>query len=97
MRQTRATYLNVMAGISRVKALTQALFSNGAAANASRIGFKVGTRTSVDVLVALRDMFRAQRDSTRARYSYLLNTLRLKQAAGTLTADDLSVLNTWLG
>lgn len=97
VRQTRAAYLNVMAGISRVKALRQALVSNRAAANAARIGFKVGTRTSVDVLVALRDMFRTQRDLARARYRYLLNTLRLKQAAGTLMVDDLSVLNTWLG
>jgi outer membrane protein len=96
VRQTRASYLNVMAGISRVKALAQALESNRASAKAARAGFAVGTRTSLDVLVALRDLFRTKRDLARARYLYLVNTLRLKQAAGTLTGQDLVDLNTWL-
>ncbi|MGH8500903.1 MAG: TolC family outer membrane protein [Gammaproteobacteria bacterium] len=97
VRQTRASYLNVIAGISRVRALRQALESNRAAAAAAQAGFEVGTRTSVDVLLALRETFRTQRDLSRARYNYLLNTLRLKQAAGTLTGDDLVKLNGWLG
>jgi outer membrane protein len=97
VRQTRASYLNVIAGISRVQALRQALESNRAAAAAAQAGFEVGTRTSVDVLLALRETFRTQRDLSRARYNYLLNTLRLKQAAGTLTGDDLVKLNAWLG
>ncbi|MBA2490942.1 MAG: TolC family outer membrane protein [Gammaproteobacteria bacterium] len=96
IRQTRASYLNVIAGISRVKALRQALASNRAAAAAARAGFRVGTRTSVDVLLALRETFRTQRDLSRARYNYLLNTLRLKQAAGTLGGNDLVSLNDWL-
>ncbi|HKH20574.1 MAG TPA: TolC family protein, partial [Gammaproteobacteria bacterium] len=70
--------------------------SSRASAKAARAGFAVGTRTSLDVLVALRDLFRTQRDLARARYNYLLNTLRLKQAAGTLTGQDLVDLNTWL-
>ncbi|MGI8739229.1 MAG: TolC family outer membrane protein [Gammaproteobacteria bacterium] len=96
IRQTRASYLNVIAGISRVKALRQALASNRAAAAAARAGFRVGARTSVDVLLALRETFRTQRDLSRARYNYLLNTLRLKQAAGTLGGNDLVSLNDWL-
>jgi outer membrane protein len=96
IRQTRASYLNVIAGISQVRALRQALESNQAAADAAEAGFEVGTRTSLDVLLALRELFRARRDLTRARYNYLLDTLRLKQAAGTLTAEDLVALNAWL-
>lgn len=96
IRQTRASYMNVVAGISQVKALWQALESNRAAADAARAGFEVGTRTSLDVLLALREQFRTQRDLARARYNYLLDTLRLKQAAGTLTAEDLVALNAWL-
>ncbi len=96
VRQTRASYLNVIAGISRVKALKRALESNRAAAASARAGFRVGTRTSVDVLLALRETFRTQRDLSRARYNYLLNTLRLKQAAGTLAGEDLVGLNDWL-
>ncbi len=92
----RASYRNVVAGISRVKALKQALISNQTAAEATQAGFEVGTRTSVDVLLALRETFRSQRDYAQARYDYLLNTLKLKQAAGILSEDDLVKINGWL-
>lgn len=96
VRQTRASYLSVIAGISQLKALWLARESNRAAANAVRAGFDLGTRTSLDVLLALRDLFRTQRNLSQARYNYLLDTLRLKQAAGALTAEDLVALNAWL-
>ncbi len=96
VRQTRASYLNVIAGISRVKALNQALSSTETAAEAAQAGFEVGTRTAVDVLLALRETYRAKRDYSRARYDYILSTFRLKQAAGTLTAQDIAEINKWL-
>lgn len=96
IKNTRDAYLNVISGISRVKALARALESTEAAASAAEAGFQVGTRTSVDVLLALQETFRAKRDYSRARYDYLLNTLNLKQAAGTLSVDDLVQIDGWL-
>lgn len=96
VRQARASYLNVMSGISRVKALQRAVESNQAAAQATQAGFDVGTRTSVDVLVTLRNVFQAERDYAVARYDYLVDTLRLKQAAGILAVDDVETINQWL-
>jgi len=96
VRQTRESYLNVIAGISRVKALNQALKSTNTAAEAAQAGFEVGTRTAVEVLLALRETFRAKRDYSRARYDYILSTFRLKQAAGTLTTQDIVNINQWL-
>ncbi len=96
IQNTRNAYLNVIAGISRVKALAQALESTEAAARAAEAGFQVGTRTSVDVLISLQETFLAKRDYARARYDYLLNTLRLKQAAGILSIDDLLKIDGWL-
>ena len=96
IRETRASYLNVIAGISRVKALNQALSSTQTAAEAAQAGFEVGTRTAVDVLLALRETYRAKRDYSRARYDYIVSTFRLKQAAGTLTAQDIAEINRWL-
>ena len=96
IQNTRDSYLNVIAGISRVKALARALESTEAAASAAEAGFQVGTRTSVDVLLALQETFLAKRDYSRARYDYLLNTLRLKQASGTLSVDDLLKIDGWL-
>ena len=96
IQTTRDAYLNVIAGISRVKALAQALESTEAAAKAAEAGFQVGTRTSVDVLLALRETFLANRDFSRARYDYLLSSLRLKQATGVLSIDDLLQIDVWL-
>ena len=95
-RQTRDAYDGVLAGISRVEALRQAVKSNQTALDASEAGFRVGNRTSVDVLNAQRELFRARTDFARARYDYLLNRLRLKQAAGQLTADDLVAIDSLL-
>lgn|GEM_PF-5045354 len=42
------------------------------------------------------EWLRAQKDYARARNDYLLNTLRLKQAVGTLSPTDLAHVNQWL-
>lgn len=96
LRESRAAYLSVLAEISRVRALKQAVFSNQTALEATRAGLEVGTRTQVDVLNAERELFRAKGDYARARYDYILETLRLKRAAGTLNPSDLEKINTWL-
>ena len=92
-RQARDAYDGVLAGISRVKALRQAVKSSQTALEASEAGYRVGTRTSVDVLDAQREIYGARRDYARARYDYLLNLLRLKQASGQLTPDDLAEID----
>lgn len=96
IQQTRDAYQNTLADISRVKALQQALESSQAAYEATQAGFEVGTRNSVEVLLSLRNTFRAERDYAQTRYEYLLDTLRLKQAAGNLQAGDLQAINKWL-
>ena len=95
-RTTRDAFLGVQAGISRVAALAQAVQSAQSAKDAIEAGFEVGTRTSVDVLNSDRDLFRARRDHSIARYEYVLNILTLKEAAGILSEDDLSQIDAWL-
>jgi len=95
-RQTRNAFLGVRSGISRVKALIQAEVSTQSALDAIEAGFEVGTRTSVDVLNAQRELFRARRDLAAARYAYILDILRLKQAAGTLSETDVEQISGWL-
>ena len=95
-RLTRQAYLGVISGISRVKALNQAVVSSETALEATEAGFEVGTRTAVDVVAAERATSQARRDYARARYDYLLDTLRLKQASGSLSVEDLSEVNRWL-
>lgn len=95
-QNTRIAYLGVISGISQVKALKQALKSSTTALEATEAGFEVGTRTSVDVLESVRVTYGASRDYASARYDYLINTLKLKQATGLLTTDDLEQINRWL-
>ncbi len=95
-RQTRDAYRGIINGISQVKAQKQAVLSTRTALQAAETGFEVGTRTIVQVLDSQREHLRAQRNYARARYDYLLNTLRLKQAAGTLSGEDVTAVNRWL-
>lgn len=92
-RQTRDAYLGVLAEISRVKALRQALSSARTALEATEAGFEVGTRTTVDVLAAQQQLLSAATSYRRARYDYLLNVLNLKQAAGILRIQDLEEID----
>ncbi len=95
-QQTRDGYRGVEASISRVKALRQALESTRKSAEATEAGFRAGTRTSVEVLQALRDTFSAQSDYASARYDYIINSLNLKAASGTLSESDLFAINRFL-
>ncbi len=89
-------YRGVVTALERVRALDQARVSTQAALDATEAGFEVGTRTIVDVLNAQRELFNAERDYEQARHAYLLNTLRLQQAAGLLSVEDLTRVNALL-
>ncbi len=92
----RTAYRSVTASIVLVQALKQAVISNQSALDATEAGYEVGTRTSVDVLNARRELFLAQRDYAQSRYDYIINSLALKDAAGILSQDDLVQINQWL-
>ena len=95
-RQVRDSFLSVNAEISRVQALARSVESNQTALRATEAGFEVGTRTTVDVLDSRRNLFEAERDYARSRYTYVVNALLLKQAAGTLGEADVREVNGWL-
>jgi outer membrane protein len=93
----RQQYLNVTSGIAQVKALEQALASTQGQLDSTILGRDVGVRTSVDVLNAQQQVFQTRRDLQQARYNYLLFTLKLKSAAGTLAEADVAEVNRALG
>lgn len=95
-RRTRDAYLGVLAEISRVNALSQAVVSSRTALEATKAGFDVGTRTIVDVLNSQFALYSAITNYERSRYAYIGNVLRLKQAAGTLQVQDLEDIDRWL-
>jgi len=96
VQNTRDSYRSVVADVSRVRALEQALISTQKSLEAQEAGFAEGLLTSLEVLRSLRDTFRAQSDFSSARYDYILNSLNLKQAVGILHESDLQAVNAWL-
>ena len=96
LRQTRNAYRALDAGISEVEARKQALVSARSALEATEAGFEVGTRTIVDVLLSQQVLFQAQSDYSSARHNFLVNALRLKQAAGVISAEDVAQTNRYL-
>lgn len=93
---TRSLLREVNSNIETVQAQSQTIVSRRSALDATRAGYDVGTRNIVEVLDAERNYYVALRDYANARYDYVINTLSLKQAAGTLSPQDLADLNQWL-
>ncbi|MFL1466399.1 TolC family outer membrane protein [Marinobacter sp. HN1S83] len=93
---TRSLFRTVNTNIETASALEQTIISRRSALDATRAGYEVGTRNIVEVLDAERAYYVALRDYANSRYDYVINTLSLKQAAGTLSPQDLIDLNNWL-
>ncbi len=92
----RSAFLTLDADRARVASLRAALRSSDAALAANRLGYKVGMRSSSDVLDALARRSDTEREFDAARYAVLLDGLRLRQAAGSLRAADLQALDALL-
>jgi outer membrane protein len=93
---TRTAFFGVVSGQSQVKALEAAEASSQSSLDANRLGYQVGVRINIDVLNAQSQLFQTKRDLAQARYNVLLGHLKLRQANGTLTPEDLARLNALL-
>jgi outer membrane protein len=92
----RTAFFGVQSGYGQVRALEAAEASSQSALDANRLGYQVGVRINIDVLNAQSQLYQTKRDLAQARYNVLLGHLRLRQANGTLQAEDLARLNTLL-
>lgn len=91
-----STYNNVRANLSSIRAYEQTVKSSLSALKATEAGFKVGTRTIVDVQDATSNYYQAKEELANSRYNYIINMLTLKQLAGTLKESDLQGINNLL-
>ena len=94
--QVRTAYLFVQSSETRTEAARKLVESTALSATAMQRGFELGTVTNVDVLNALRDQYRAERDLQRTRYEHVYYLLLLKRETGLLTADDMLEVGSWL-
>lgn len=96
INKSRRAYLGVVSSVSSVNALDQSVVSRESALKSTNDGFEAGTRTIVDVLEQTQLLYDVKRKSSRKRYDYIMNTLKLKQSVGSLTVDDLIKVNSLL-
>ncbi|MGA8514199.1 MAG: TolC family outer membrane protein [Burkholderiaceae bacterium] len=93
---TRTAYFGVLSGQGQVKALEAAEASSQSALDANKLGYQVGVRINIDVLNSQSQLFQTKRDLAKARYDVLVGGLRLRQANGTLKAQDIEQVNNLL-
>jgi outer membrane protein len=95
-RAARDAYLGLQSAITQVEANKQALESARLALQATEAGFDVGTRTTIDVLTSRNTLLTADQSYAASRYNYIQSLITLKTATGSLTREDLQLINSWL-
>ncbi len=90
---TRTAFYGVRSGAAQVAALEAAESSSHLALDATQLGYKVGVRVNIDVLNAQAQLYSTQAQLAQARYNVVMAGLKLRQASGRLTADDIAAVN----
>jgi outer membrane protein len=96
LNTTRQSYLGIIAGVSKIKADQLSIKSAQSSLSGMEESYKVGTETLVNVLNQQQKVFEAQLQYSKDRYKFVTDVLTLKQAAGTLSFEDMCGINLWL-
>lgn len=90
---TRNSYRDVITNLSEVNAFHQAVISARASLDATQAAYEVGTRTILDVLNGIANLYQQQQNYASARYAYIISTINLKQSTGVLSIGDVLAIN----
>lgn len=96
IQNARSLHLSVETDVARVQARKQAIVSSQSALDATKSGYEVGTRNFVEVLLAQRNLYQAQRDYSQALFDYVIDGFKLREVAGMLTPNDVQEVEKWL-
>lgn len=80
---------------ARMDALLSAERSSLEVVEATRKSIAAGARVNLDLLNAEKQLYTTRRDLAQARYGHLVAYLRLRQAAGVLTGEDVIALDAY--
>lgn len=89
----RDGYLRVVSGRERVVSLEQFVQAARAALDATRIGYRTGSRTNADVVRATDSFYASRRDLIRARYDTVLALLKLLADTAMLDLGEVERIN----
>jgi outer membrane protein len=93
LREVQLEFQAVRSGVLLVQSTRAAVDAAGRALAATRAGQALGTRTMTDLLLAIQTQAAAQNAHEQARHGYVLATLLLQQAAGSLGEAELATVN----
>lgn len=88
--------MNVVNGISKIKALREAVRAQEISVESNKKGYEAGIRTITDILNAQKDYYTAKRNLAEARALYVVNIVDLKAYSGLLSDSDVMLINRWL-
>ena len=92
-QQVHAAWLGLRVGTERTASLAEGLKASEARRDATRLGYQVGERTTLDVLNAENDAASARLALAQARVGLLMDRLRLAAISGRLDDDLLREVN----
>lgn len=92
----RNDYSRYQYGRTRIDLLTHLAASSQEVLAATRVGFRVGSRTASDVLRAIDSLYSAQRDLLAARYDAIGALMQLKGDTAALSMTDVVQINDML-
>ena len=93
---TRQAFLGVNSYSAQVKADALSIRSARNALESSEAAYKVGSRTFIDVLNNTTQLYHSQQSFAVDQYAYINNFVALKEFAGTLSAEDVAKISSWL-
>jgi len=96
VRQIHDFFYGVKSSVKRVGALAKSVKSQSLLLEAKTRGYDAGLYDTSAVLDSAKDLAVERRNYAKSRYDYVVYFVKLKQSAGTLTVDDLMMVNTWL-
>jgi outer membrane protein len=79
--------------LGQIEALNAAIESARVALAGNQAGLRFGLKIRLDVLLAEQQLAMAKRDWIKARYDALLQSIKLKVAAGQMSEDDVVDMN----
>lgn len=89
-------FFGIRSNVAKIDALRAANKSASTSLESNKKSLEAGVRTTIDVLNAQRELQRVRARLLQAQYDCLLDIVRLKAHAGTLSEEDVDAINEWL-
>jgi outer membrane protein len=95
-RTAKEAFRRMLMSTAQASAARKSLESSAAARNALQAQYDSGSRTVAELLEAEKNIYIAKKDLSRAHQQYILNSLKLRVASGTLAASDITHVDSLL-